>query len=432
MPSTAEQRRDMAEASRELADELSYFEGVRRTGQRTWEAWSRTRAGLFNHRITVALDGAVLCTCEAGLNNLTCWAVGQVKQELAMTTETALVPVKVNPPARLIPTREERIDIKETAAMVVAGAVSLPEGITKPEQAAALMLYGWELGLSPMTSIQKLYMVKGHIAPSAEVMAGIAMRAEPDIRILIEKLTETECTLILERPSRNLKAGYSVTWSQIERAGLARDNRDGSPSTNKQYPEDRLRYHCMKRLLRAYCPDLINNLGSASVSESIAAPEDDDEVIDGEYRVNRSTGEIIDSTPSTDDQRATMKKLWPKASEPQRDECRRRWPKLFPDPKTPGGMNRINDTTEREAEAIIGVLATAAAESPAAEPPRADPPPAPTTPKAASHEHDIVFDPDKARMVCQVEGCTAWFDDDGKETVAPGAASPDQALLLPT
>lgn len=215
-----------------------------------------------------------------------------------MTNQTReLVPVVVSPSVEILPSSHDLDVIERAAAMAYAGAVSLPEGIKTKEQVAAVMLYGLELGLKPMTALQRLYIVKGRVTLSAEVMAGICMGKEKDIRFPIEELDAQKCTIRMVRPSRNIDQAYTVTWQQIQRAGLASDQ-------NSKYPEDRLRYHCMKRLCRAYAPDLINNL-----DEGVALPGFEGEqpwrptVIDSSdlynegdapLNVDRETGEILD------------------------------------------------------------------------------------------------------------------------------------------
>ena len=252
---------------------------VRRTGLRTWEADSQTRDISHHHRINVALDGALLCTCEAGMNNLNCWAVKAVQKELAMseTMTRELAPIKVSPPVAALPTENELALMERSAKLIMAGAITLPEGVKTPQQAAAMVLYGWEMGLKPMTAMTQLYVVKGRVQPSAQVMLGVAQAREADIRLQIVVLNGERCTLRLLRPSRGINETYTVTWEDIERAGLADEK-------NKKYPLDRMTYHCTKRLMRIFCPDLIHNIeGVALPSASHPAMGDDDVDLSGLY-----------------------------------------------------------------------------------------------------------------------------------------------------
>lgn len=296
-PMTAEARA----LSAELAELLGQT-GIRREG-RTFIVPSRSRHGLA-HRIDWALDGALFCNCEATRRrDNECWAVKAVREEIEMTglaESTALVPVRLADTASLVPTEHEISAIKAAAGMAFAGKVALPEELNTEAKVAAVMMYGWELGLKPMTALRHLYIVKGKVQPSCEVMAGLVMSRHPDARLYVEAISDAACTMRLRWPSREVNAVYTVTWDDIKRAGLA-------TGANNQYPQDRMRYHATKRLLRIYAPDVINGLDQASpyIGEAVAssAPSDADfynegddpdslPYIDGQI-VDRETGEIV-------------------------------------------------------------------------------------------------------------------------------------------
>jgi hypothetical protein len=222
----------------------------------TYRVPSRTHAGHF-YDVTISLDGTPICSCPASFHapRITCWHVKYVKEEM-MTNEntTALVPVMVEPSVALLPTARDLDLIDRAAAMVWAGAVALPPALNSQAKVAAVMLFGLELGLRPMTAIQHLYIINGKVSASAQVMAGMCMSKEKDISFHVEQLNATICTIRMIRPSRNVNEVYTVTWEQIKRAGLDKSD------MNSKYPEDRLTYHCTKRLCRVNAPDLINNL----------------------------------------------------------------------------------------------------------------------------------------------------------------------------
>ncbi len=259
---------------------------------------SKTTAGRF-YNVTIGLDGALQCECVASFYPYRgeCWHVKWIREELEMTTETtsrALVPVTVKPPVALLPTERELDIVRQTAEMVFAGAVSLPQELNTPAKVAAIMLYGLELGLRPMTAIQGLYIVKGKVSASAQIMMGLCMQREPDIEFHTEQHDESICTIRFVRPRRNVNQTYTTTWAMIKTAGLA-------TGANVQYPMDRLAYHTVKRLCRLYAPDLINGLDEG-VSVAGLSPEPqwtpsvDDLYNDGDVpeNVDRETGEITD------------------------------------------------------------------------------------------------------------------------------------------
>lgn len=267
---------------------------------------SRSVAGVA-YTVALALDGRLLCNCPASYNHLDCWHLKFVREEMTTETAVAIRPISLTTTA-LIPSEEDIDRVNKAAAMVMSGAVTLPVELKTAQQVAALMLYGLELGLRPMTALRHLYIVKGKVQPSSEVMAGMLMRSDPQAKLIVEKLEvkgtgndiSGVCTMRILRPSRGISQTYTVDWADIKRAGLARDN-------NLAYPEDRLRYHATKRLLRIYAPDIINAFddgpsfssgieveGSPAINDEASLYNEGDEPIDAEYRnvVDKETGEI--------------------------------------------------------------------------------------------------------------------------------------------
>jgi hypothetical protein len=249
----------------------------------TYRIPSKTTPGQF-YQVTVGLDGELQCNCPAAFNNLECWHVRRVREEReeAMSETTALVPIKVQPPAALLPTEHEMHMIDRAAALALSGAIALPKELNTQEKVAAVMHYGREMGVAPFTALRHLYVVNGRVQLSTELMLGIAEAAEPDLMVTIVSLTDTECTMRIIRPARELNAEYTVTWAEIEKAGLSKSD------MNAKYPRDRLRYHATKRLLRAYAPDLINGLEGAT----LAAPSGEDEPLSTEDLYNE--GDVIE------------------------------------------------------------------------------------------------------------------------------------------
>lgn len=278
---------------------------VRREG-RSFYVPSRTRHGLV-HRIDWSLDGSLLCNCEAAsLGKRECWAEALIREELAMNEtqeSTALQPVQVMRPESLLPTERTYSLIDKAARLAFSGAVALPKELNTPEKVGAVMLYGWELGLRPMTAIQELYIVNGRVQPSARIMAGL-LASRTDATIKIVESTDRKCTLRLIWPSRDLDENYTVEWTEVERAKLA--NRDVWAS----YPRDKLITHCTKRLLRVFAPDIINGIVGPLIDRGFEVADDEEDAfdnaelynpgddpeksyIDGQA-VNRETGEIVE------------------------------------------------------------------------------------------------------------------------------------------
>jgi hypothetical protein len=355
--------------SRELALELG--QGVRVEGG-AYYVPSRSRPGEV-YRVDVTADGRLLCNCAGFEHRGRCWHVSYLKEENMTTTEPtqALVPIRLAPPPSTLPTEREMTLIAQAAGWALAGAVSLPRELNSPEKVAAVMLAGWELGLKPMTAIRHLYIVDGRVQPSAELMAGLFQRQEPQGRLEVVGLSETECTMRIVRPSRGVDARYTVTMHDVERAGLSK--REGW----LRYPKDRLRWHCTKRILRIYAPDAINALEAIELAS--LQPASDGEPEDALYNEgDTAKPSPPQEPPITEAQRDQIKQLYPKRREAHA-ELRRRWPHAFPEPG-PGAVNKPSALTEAEAAEVIAVLSAA----------------------PAKHEcqHEPVYDEQRAVKVC--------------------------------
>jgi hypothetical protein len=203
--------------------------------------------------------------------------------------------------------------IDRAAQLAFSGAIALPKELNTKEKVGAVILYGLELGLAPMSALKHLYIVNGKVQPSTEVMAGLLLSRHPDARLLVEELTNERCVMRLIWPSRQVNDTYIVTWEDIKRAGLDKNE------VAQKYPQDRLRYHATKRLLRIYAPDVINGLDQGSpVIDPEATPEDEEaiddaelwnpgDVIQGEARLVEEQAGVEDVPTATPEQRALFK-----------------------------------------------------------------------------------------------------------------------------
>lgn len=367
---------------------------IRRTGQRTWEADSRSRGSSKKHRITLTLDGALLCSCEAGMNHLMCWAAKAVKEKLTMSeTTTDLVPVKVAPTTAALPTERELSLIDKAAELAFRGAIALPKELNTPEKVAAVMLYGWELSLKPMTAIKHLYVVNGRVQPSAEVMAGIAQARESDIRLSVVDLSDAACTMRIVRPARGIDEKFTVTWAEIEKAGLARTE------MNQKYPRDRMRWHCTKRILRTYAPDLINGMDGIPLAGGDAAgtepaPDVSDLYNDGDAPIEGSYTEVATEPECSTKTKNAIAALYHQVRQARGDDVfktdvrpamQQRWPQAFL-----VNSNRLSALTEREGQAVVAWLEERLS--------------APATAETPPHEHEPQYNEDLTVMACSVCG----------------------------
>ena len=246
------------------------------------------------YRVLVGVDGEATCTCAGYEYRQACWHVEHVRGEMMSEESLAIVPLKVTPPKSLVPSAADLTSIAALAeSLMPARGFAFPRELDHPGKLYAVMVFGLALGVSPTAALRSIYIVNGRPQPSAELMAGIVMAAESDATFEVTELTDTSCTMRIRRPARNIDAEYTYTIEDAKRANLIKQ---GNPWST--FPRDMLRHAAMKRLCRAYAPDLINGLEASALSnpEEAAPPMRyiEAESVSAAASVNVDTGEIID------------------------------------------------------------------------------------------------------------------------------------------
>lgn len=254
---------------------VEFAGGRRRLREREMMIASTTREGVA-YRVLIGLDGKGVCTCQGSGPASTCRHAREA-EEVWMTNVdaqpvTALVPIRVDPPSGLLPSKGD-LEIIGMLARTAMGAHSLlPAAIKTVSDAAVVMIAGLELGVRPMTSLRHIFIVNGKPEPDAQIMAGIVQAKEPGALLEVVELTDARCTMRIRRPARDLVAEYTY---EIEDARKAQLIKPGNPWD--KFPKDMLRWAATKRLCRAYAPDLINAVGvTLSDVPEMGSPEEID------------------------------------------------------------------------------------------------------------------------------------------------------------
>lgn len=411
----AGERRDALEAQAAF--------GVRELRPGVYVAPSDREVGRW-YTLHRTLDGKLICNCYRGERDLACKHQDRVEEKYPMTTDTviegstgALVPIKVVPPSVALPSERELRAIDRAAQMAISGAIALPDHLNTPQKVATVMLMGWEMGLKPMTAIRHIYLVEGKPALSAEIMAGMFYAAEPDSQLFVEEIDLEHCTMRIVRPHRGIDRTWTTTWAEIERAGLQ------NKAMNKAYPMDRLRMHCTKRILRAYAPEIINNLeaveSTLATSIEAAMPEEDEPEEDELYNEgDAGLGEFVDSPPMSDESKAELKEVLQAAYRELgktgfgalHRTLADRWPGVF----LPKATN-LHGLTEQDGAAIItavraitaGETTPEAPSAPSGQPEASTPAAAAPDPEAPGCDHpmDSVFSDETRGGVTICKAC---------------------------
>jgi hypothetical protein len=136
----------------------------------------------------------------------------------------------------------------------------------KPAAVAAVILYGREIGLPPMTALRTSYVVNGSVALKAEVMRALILAAGH--RFLFVEASSAKCI------AAGCRAG-SEDWQQVEwtidlarKAGVT-----GNPAW-QNYPRQMLKARATAELARDLFPDVIGGfVALEEIDDGPASPE---------------------------------------------------------------------------------------------------------------------------------------------------------------
>lgn len=137
-------------------------------------------------------------------------------------------------------------------------------------QAVVKVLAGQELGLGPVASMTGIYIVKGRVTLSANVMAAVVKRSGR-YNYKVTRLDDTGCSITFYEGKSELGAS-TFTADDAKRAELGGDN-------YRKFPRNMYFSRALSNGVKWYCPDV--------TSGPVYTPDELGEVVDGE------TGEII-------------------------------------------------------------------------------------------------------------------------------------------
>ncbi|MGH3377921.1 MAG: hypothetical protein ACRDP6_24625 [Actinoallomurus sp.] len=209
----------------------------------------------------------------------------------------------------------------------------LPDALrNKASDVLSMILYGQDLGLSPMQAIQGIYVVKGKPQMSAQTWIALTRRAGH--RITVREHTTEKCTVEITRGDTGESHAETFTIADAETARLT-----GKDSMYAKYPKRMLLARAVTNCCRFICPEIALGFGAegeyeepaASPEQSLARAVDartpEPETVDGEVH----DAEVVEEPAQSDEEiRAEMLDLaeqhqgaaaleadtWPEAAEP--------------------------------------------------------------------------------------------------------------------
>jgi len=186
------------------------------------------------------------------------------EEQTAVAEQTrALVPIRVQPPATLIPSLDE-LSVMKSIALEVAKAVGvIPKGMTAA-QAFAVILAGREVGVPPMTAVRQMFVVNGRTEASGQLMQGIVIAGDPTAQFETVEQSAEVCHVRLFRHGRKV-SDLKYTIQDAAKAGLA-----GKTGPWQQFTQDMLYWFTIKRICRQGAPDLLNAVDTSAFSPASA------------------------------------------------------------------------------------------------------------------------------------------------------------------
>lgn len=155
------------------------------------------------------------------------------------------------------------LDSAMRLAKTLAMAAVMPDAIrNKPADVLAMVLYGQDLGLSPMQAIQGIYVVKGKPQLSAQLWIALARRAGH--RVLVRDHTITSCTVEITRGDTGEQHAETFTIGDAQRAELA------GKDIWQKYPKRMLLARAISDCCRFICPEIA--LGFYAEGDDFADP----------------------------------------------------------------------------------------------------------------------------------------------------------------
>lgn len=168
------------------------------------------------------------------------------------------------PPTALLPSRDDLEAMALIAGQAVKATGMIPASIKTKEQALAILIAGWELGLRPMTALRHVYCVNGKTEIETRAMVGIIRARDKSIQFAWPEYTAEAVTCELSRPGQPVTR---VRYTVADAKASGQMEKDGPW---RRYTRDMLYAAATKRACRLGAPDLINAIEGAMQTEAEA------------------------------------------------------------------------------------------------------------------------------------------------------------------
>lgn len=137
--------------------------------------------------------------------------------------------------------------INEMAAKLSASG-ALPPSIKNGAQLGMVFLAGFEAGMTPMESVQSFYIVNGRVTIFGDAVPRQLKRA--GYKVTWNVVSAEEASVTITAPDGQTYT-ESFTIEEAKQAGLL------SKDNWIKYPKDMLRWKCLGRAVRFFCPEVL-------------------------------------------------------------------------------------------------------------------------------------------------------------------------------
>jgi len=194
--------------------------------------------------------------------------VAWLRAELEKVQETAQRAVATRPVGPL----DEWVNVLKDYAQLgqeLARTDFVPKDFRgKPEQVTAAMMYGREIGLPPLTTLQNTHVINGRVGMYAEQLRAMILAAGHEYEI--EESTSDRCVIAGRRKGSDRWISHTYTMDQAKLSG------DHAKNTNyKTRPVAMLLARASGIMAHAQFPDVIRGMGALEemeVGEATEAP----------------------------------------------------------------------------------------------------------------------------------------------------------------
>lgn len=160
----------------------------------------------------------------------------------------AVLPATVGAPPALRDPAYERMDVMYRLAQRTTNTEMIPKALRgRPDAALAVMVYGHEIGLAPMTALREVFIIDGTPSCSAKLMRALIFRAGHVLRF--EDVSTERVVVYGERNDGQGSARVTWTLDDAKRAGLL------TKDVWKKYPSDMLVARATSRIARLIFAD---------------------------------------------------------------------------------------------------------------------------------------------------------------------------------